>query len=371
MIKVLFLIPTLSYGGAEKVLVNLANNMNTDKFDVTIQTLFDVGVNRQYIKPHVHYIGGLRKAFKGNSFVIKALPPRLLYKYIVKNKYDVIVSYLEGSTTRILSGCADTDIKRVAWVHIELNDKKSISNGFFKSTMALKAYRSFNKVICVSETVKKAFESTAGEQFSNICVLYNTNETSKIMELALESVDDVVFKNDTVNVCSVGKITPTKGYDRLIEVHRHLIDEGFKHHIYILGVGEQKAELEQKLKEYGLEESFTFLGFRDNPYKYVAKCDLYVCSSHREGFSTAVTESLIVGTPVVSTCCSGAYELLGKNNEYGIVTENSEEGIYQGMRQMLESEVKRRYYADMALEQGKKFSTQKTVEAVEEMLNSL
>lgn len=59
---------------------------------------------------------------------------------------------------------------------------------------------------------------------------------------------------------------------------------------------------------------------------------MYVCSSRREGFSTAVTEALIVGTPVVSTNCSGAYELLGKNNEYGIVTENNEDALYEGIK---------------------------------------
>lgn len=66
------------------------------------------------------------------------------------------------------------------------------------------------------------------------------------------------------------------------------------------------------MAENNLTDTFTFLGYRDNPYKYVKKADLYVCSSRREGFSTAVTEALIVGTPVVSTNCSGAYELLGK-----------------------------------------------------------
>lgn len=84
--------------------------------------------------------------------------------------------------------------------------------------------------------------------------------------------------------------------------------------------------------ENNLTDTFTFLGYRDNPYKYVKKADLYVCSSRREGFSTAVTEALIVGTPVVSTNCSGAYELLGKNNEYGIVTENNEDALYEGIK---------------------------------------
>ena len=66
-IKVLFLIPNLAHGGAEKVLVNLANNINKEKFDVTIQTLFDVGVNKKYVNSSVKYIGGCRLCFVGTQ----------------------------------------------------------------------------------------------------------------------------------------------------------------------------------------------------------------------------------------------------------------------------------------------------------------
>ena len=130
-------------------------------------------------------------------------------------------------------------------------------------------------------------------------------------------------------------------------------------------------KIEEYLKKNNLESSFTFLGFKENPYKYVSKCDLYVCSSRREGFSTAVTEALVLGVPVVSTECSGAVELLGENNEYGIVVENSEEGIYQGMEQMLANKNALKEYREKAKERGAFFSKEKTVKAVENMFQSL
>ena len=89
----------------------------------------------------------------------------------------------------------------------------------------------------------------------------------------------------------------------MARVHKRLIDEGLNHHIYILGIGEDEDKINKYIKENNLQDTYTLLGFRDNPYKYVVKCDLFVCSSLREGFSTAVTESLVVGTPVVSTLC--------------------------------------------------------------------
>ena len=98
---------------------------------------------------------------------------------------------------------------------------------------------------------------------------------------------------------------------------------------------------------------------------------MFVCSSYREGFSTAVTESLVVGTPVVSTLCSGAQELLGYNNEYGLIVENSEEGIYKGLKKLLEDKELLEYYKKKAAERGSFFSKEKTVEAVEKMLDEI
>ena len=120
-----------------------------------------------------------------------------------------------------------------------------------------------------------------------------------------------------------------------------------------------------------MEDSFIFLGYHTNPYRYVAKCDLFVCSSISEGFSTAATEALIVGTPVCTVEVSGMKEMLGENNEYGVVTENSEDALYRGIRELLRNPERLVYYRRQAELRGKDFSTENTVRAVEEMLDSL
>ena len=135
--------------------------------------------------------------------------------------------------------------------------------------------------------------------------------------------------------------------------------------------GEEQNHLQKLVEENHIKDSWTFVGFKSNPYKYVKNADLYVCSSRKEGFSTAVTESLIVGTPVVSTNCSGTTELLGYNNEYGIVTENNEEALYEGIKKMISDKNVFDYYKKQARKRGNKFSTSETVKAVEEMLEEV
>ena len=132
-----------------------------------------------------------------------------------------------------------------------------------------------------------------------------------------------------------------------------------------------QKEIEDYVQQNSLEPFFSFLGYQTNPYKYVSKCDMFVCASLAEGFSTAATEALIVGTPVCTVEVSGMKEMLGENNEYGIVTENSEEALYQGIKRLLDDPALLAHYKKQAKERGKVFSTEATVKAVEEMLLSL
>lgn len=368
MKKVLFLIHDLGFGGAEKVLVNLANNIDKEKFDVTIQTLFDVGSNKEFINDDVHYIGGLKHMFRGNVTLMKLFSPKTLCKAIVKDDYDIVISFLEGPCARILSAY---NSKKVAWIHIEYKDKSVVSESFRSFGEAELCYNKFDKIICVAETVKDSFSL-----FVNLnipCeVLYNVNETKAIVEKGKAPQDLIDADFNGFNLVSVGRLSiGHKGFDRLIIVHKKLLEDGINNKLFIVGEGEDRSKLQNLIDEFGLNETCILVGFDENPYKYVSKSDLFICSSHKEGFSTAVTEALVLGIPVVSTEVSGAKELLGNNDEFGIVTNNSEEALYEGVYKMLSKKDLLEHYKEQATIRGKEFSTEKTTKAVEEMLGNL
>lgn len=371
MIKVLFLIPSLDKGGAENVLINLVNNMNSDKFLVTVQTIFDHDSQKNLLNPSVKYKSFMQKPFHGNSRLMAIIPAGVLYKRIINEKYDVVVSYLEGPTSHIINGCPYSETKKVAWIHTAFDTDRSFYAGFRSKTKAIEAYQKYDRIAFVAQMAQERFCQIAGCDFLQSRVLYNTIESDKIAQYSNEAIDDMTFDQTEINIISVGKIQPVKGYDRLARIHKRLRDDGINIHTYLLGEGEQQSEIEKYIREKKLQTSFTFLGFRNNPYKYVAKADLYVCSSRREGFSTSVTESLIVGTPVVSTRCSGMQELLGDKNEFGIITDNDEDSLYHGIKKMLLTSGLLDHYKCKAKERAEKFSTAKTVAAVEEMLLEL
>ena len=366
MKKVLFFIHNLGPGGAEKVLVNLANYMDQSKFDVTVMTMFDEGVNRQFLKPHVHYRYVFKRMFRGNSHLLALFPPKLVHRRFIKEKYDIEVAYLEGPSARIISGCPDSDTKTVSWIHTQFSSKTRAVQGFRSMKDSTRCYSRFDKIIGVSKNVVDGMQSLY-PHLKDVQVLYNTNETETIREKAAEPVELV---KGPVKLCTVGRLIPIKGFDRLLRIHNRLRSE-HNIHTYILGVGAEKAALEKYVTENGLQDQVTFPGYQTNPYKYVANCDLFVCSSHTEGFSTAATEALIVGTPVCTVEVSGMKEMLGEHNEYGIVTENDEEALYQGIKKLLDNPDLLAHYKKQAALRGDDFSTDNTVKAVEEMLLSL
>lgn len=368
--KVLFLIHDLGHGGAEKVLVNLVNHLDRSKFDITVIALFGGGVNEQFLKPDIHYKAVFPKDFPGNSHVMKLFSPRLLHRLFVKEHYDIEVSYLEGPSARIVSGCQSADTKLVSWIHIEQHTKKKAAGSFRSYQESVDCYRRFDRTICVSQTVKEDYLSIY-PMLERVDVLYNTNETNQILALKNEPVEAGVFSEGEIRLCGVGKLMPTKGFDRLARIHKRLRDEGYPVHSYVLGIGPEKEKIEAYLAEHHLEKTFTLLGYQTNPYKYVAKCDLFVCASFAEGFSTAATEALIVGTPVCTVEVSGMREMLGENNKWGVVTENNEEALYQSIRKLLDNPTQLTLYREKAALRGMDFSTGETVRAVEQMLLNL
>jgi len=367
MIKILFMIHDLGVGGAEKVLVNLVNHMDTSKFDITVISLFGGGVNEQFLNKNIHLKNIFKKSFRGNSIVMKLFTPQFLHKMFVKEKYDIEVSYLEGPSARIISGCPNKETRLVSWIHVEQHTTDVAAKAFRSYKESVKCYSRFHQTVCVSDYVRKDFQSIYPE-ISNVIVLYNTNETEQIFIQKDEEIEnEEVFRDGEIRLVGVGKIMPIKGFDKLARIHKRLKDDGYPVHTYVLGVGPERPKIESFLKQNNLEDSFTFLGYQTNPYKYVAKCDLFVCASIAEGFSTAATEALIVGTPVCTVDVSGMKEMLGENNEYGIVTENSENALYEGMKILLDKPELLQHYKEQAIVRGQLFSTENTVKAVEEM----
>ena len=368
MKRILFLIHDLGQGGAEKVLVNLVNHMDTAKFDVSVTALFGGGINEQFLAPHIHFKAVFPCKIPGNSKLMKVFSPQQLHRLCVKEEYDLEVSYLEGPSARVISGCPCKDTKLIAWIHSTITTSEEFADSFRNMTEAVKCYKRFDCISFVSQDIKKAFLKFVDLEKTE--VIYNTIESKIIVEQSKESAPELV-RDSKLRLIVVGSLKNVKGYGRLLEIFKRLVSKRYKIHLYILGTGPLEKKLKQFVTESGLTNDVTFLGYQTNPYKYLAKCDIFICSSYSEGFSTAATEALILGIPVLTVEVSGMKEMLGEHNEYGIVVENSDQALYEGIRQVLDTPDLLKYYKHCAELRGKDFSTERTVASTEKMFERI
>jgi glycosyltransferase involved in cell wall biosynthesis len=369
MIKILFLIHDLGPGGAEKVLVNLVNNMDKNVFDITVMSLFGGGVNERFLDPDVRYQVVYKKTFPMNSHVMKLFSTKMLHKAYIREKYDIEVSCLEGPSARIISGCGDSHTKLVSWIHVEQHSRKVASQAFRTYRESEKVYGRFDAVAAVSQYVRRDFMALY-PHIRNIHVLYNTIETEKILSLKDEEVPEGLFSDKEFKICGVGKIVPVKGFMKLAKVHKKLRDHNYPVHTYILGEGPEKEKIEDYIRVNGMEDTFTFLGYQINPYKYVARCDAFVCASSAEGFSTAATEAVLVNTPVITTPVSGMEELLGED-PCGVICGTSEEDIYRELRRWVRDPEIVALYKNKTKVRGREFQQRKTIQRTEDFLKAL
>ena len=192
MAKILFLIHDLGQGGAEKVLVNLVNNMDRSKFDISVTVLFGGGVNEQFLAPDIHFRSVFTKEVPGNSKLMKLLSPAQLHKLCVKEHYDIEVSYLEGPSARVISGCQDENTNLVCWSHSTIANAKDASSSFRSIQEAQNCYGRFDRIVCVSKQTRQAFVNVFPKQ-RNVIILYNTIESNKILMQSQLPVSDRLF----------------------------------------------------------------------------------------------------------------------------------------------------------------------------------
>ena len=367
--KVLFLIHTLQVGGAEKVLVNLVNKMDKNKFDITVMTVINTGAFRNELNNDIKYdsiiklkilnkINRYREKIRnveksGNLFDKKSKVKEILakiykmfwrnidiswvYKKTIKDRYDIEIAFLEGIATKIIANSNNERSKKIAWIHVDLL-KENKTDKFFKNINEEKEiYNKFNKIVCVSEIVEEQFEKKFNYDFKKVCVKYNPIDQINIKNKALEEIK-IVKKRFTF--CTIGRLSTQKGYDRLIKVVSKLNTKNVK-----------------------------LLGYKQNPYPYIKLADCFVCSSRAEGFSTVVSEAIILEKPIITTQCSGMEELLGKNSEYGLICENSEEALYEAMYKFITNRNVIEKYEKNIKDRKKIFDIDKSVKEIEELIN--
>lgn len=368
MIKILFLIPNLSDGGAEKVLRNLVNNLDQSKFDITVQTIDEDDADK-YLAKGIRYKAINRCKTKIGKKIFNlwfrfTAEFGLTYPLYIKDDYDIEVAYLECGATKILASSTNKKAVKLAWVHCDLTKKERYADSVPKTK---KYYDSYDKVVCVSEDVRKSFYKLYGADVQS-AVLHNVIDEDEIFAKAEEKIDFNICESGKTLV-AVGRLTWQKNFERLIKTCYKLNIDGYNFKLFILGEGPERENLERLISDRHLEDIVKLVGFKDNPYPYIKAADFVICSSRYEGISTVATEGLILGKPVITTPCTGMKELLG-DSQYGVIAQDTPDGLYQSIRRIFDSPELEKHYVEEAKKRGKDFHKNKVIKETSEFFLS-
>ncbi len=318
--SILFTINHLEFSnGVCNALLELSNALANNGFDITVMPIFncDDDFCKRFNK-NITIKKCFGTYFRGLAKIVRILPQRLLYRKFVKENYDIEVAFQCDCPTSIISASTNDKAKHIAWMHGY--DERDI-----------KYHIKFDRIIACAKSTCEKYKKAFPEP-EKVGYLYNLVDESKFLNLKDCPIN--AHKKYDFTFCSVGRLSPEKGYMRLLKVHKRLMNEGLYHNLWIIGEGPEHSNLKSYIVENELEESVILFGFDKNPYKYMYQSDMFVCSSYNEGMSTVCTESLLLGTPVISTLVNGAKELI-EDNECGLVVSNDEGSLYDGIKAVL------------------------------------
>ena len=256
-----------------------------------------------------------------------------------------------------------TDAKKITWVHCDLDRFRYEAASFYKGEEST-AYKSMDKIICVSEDTERAFLRRFPECSGQTDVIYNPIDYDKIVKMA----EAVKIDNDKFTIITVGRLTVQKRIDRIIRLAARLKSEGSNIAFQILGDGELKENLLQQRKNAGVEDTVEFLGFNSNPFPYVKAADMMLCCSGYEGFCLVICEAMCLGVPVISTKTSGPIEILD-DNKYGLLTEHDDDAIYEAVKSMMENNAMREKYGTAGKSRVKDFDIRSVMSQIYELID--
>lgn len=345
--RILFVNDEMRMGGVARVLNTLMSQLDTDKYEIDCLILHKRGMLLDEIPEYVNVIEGtpffatvdesLLDLIKSGNVVGIVSKLRLLFYMktgMIRNKikkerlkisdipYDVEVAAKEGFCT-IFTAFGDSK-RKINWV---LTDYSVCNYSKRHMKIVKESLKYIDLNIADSKQALQAYEQVFGIHQDKGVSIHNLMDVERIKK-NVANEHDMTIKTKGINVIAVARFHPQKSLERLLFAHKAAIDMGYDHHLYLVGGGETESLLKNIVKENNLTK-VTFAGFKLNPYADIAVADLFVLSSLYEGFATIVNESLIAGTPVLSTRVSGIDEQI-TNAKYGWIVENNQEALNQG-----------------------------------------
>lgn len=326
--KICFAFNHLQYSdGVARAALSMANRLVEEKdCDVTLRPIFIFDPEtKKMINPKVKIKPLFGFWIRGMVTLFWKLPGRLIHALVfgTKHEYDIEVGFQHGPATVGAVSSNDTSTQHYVWIH-----------GYDNELKLKKYYAMADKVICVSKGASIKLKKDLPD-IKDYDYCYNPIDENVVIEKGKEEVVYPI-ENKGLKLITVGRLSEEKGYFRLITIFSRLKKEGYDFSLVIIGDGPERERLMKHVEELSMGDRIIFLLEQKNPFKYVSKSDVFVCSSFSEGYSTVCTEACILNIPVITTSVGGAEEIINDAG-CGVICENSEEGLYDALKSVFDN----------------------------------
>ncbi|MDU8886146.1 glycosyltransferase [Yeosuana sp. MJ-SS3] len=312
-IKITFILPSLSAGGAERIMSFIAQELNQDIFETTLLVI-------GFEKDSVYNTGKTNTIFLNKKRVLHGTIG--LFNYFRKAKPDIVLSSIVhlNTLTAFLSVFFHKTkfIAREANVLSELIKYNHYTKVYFPKFLTVFAYKLIDCIICQSKDMKADMAKTYNIPERKL-VLINNPITSDLKP-KLKSRNSMHL----LSIITVGRLSKEKGYERIIEVLSKL---NFPFNYTMIGDGIERENLMLLIKENNLKHNTKHIPYTKNVNNYLKKSDLFLQGSYVEGFPNVLLESCVVGTPVVAFNAPGGLDEIIESNVNGYIVNNVEDCV--------------------------------------------
>ena len=351
--RVLFVIKDMYMGGSRKSLCSILNSLKDyNQYEICLLNMSSNGELVSEVPPEVNILKSSRlmKAMFSEKkdlslfLLLIKISLKFLNRIGFKNRirsllvnqwnkssnvhFDTIIGCQEGISNEVSLQLKGN--KHIIWFHCDYNKYCSLVDESGKKRFYSKA----DKIIFVSEFSKMAFVKSFPMIQEKCMVIKNIIDKEEITNKA-ELNPDYVYSKNNLKIVSVGRLSSEKGFDRISEIVKRLKIKGISLEWFVIGGGSLLAELQKGIIDKGLEESVCFLGQMCNPYPIIKQADIYVMTSIFEAQPLVLIEALTLNIPVICTDFSSAREVVDESKGYGLIVENSVEGLISGIEQII------------------------------------
>ena len=377
-IKVLFRHRSMEMGGVEKVILSVLNNLDQEKFEMTVCLSLNQGELRDEFPSHIRkvFLTEGKEDFSKNKFIQKfqlfkrklqleklSKNPEIVDKEILKENYDIEIGMTYNDFELILNS-SNKNSKKIGWFHSEINLPKLQP----LVPKILEHFPQMDHIIYCSEKIQKIMhEVYPNLQYPAESVIINAIPIEEIKKKAEEIIPDLP-KNPVF--VSVGRLHTRKGYHKLMDAHFQLLKDGFPHSVLIIGDGEELPNLLAQQKKLGVTETFIFAGNKMNPYPYLKNADFFIMPSESEAWPLVIAEALILQKPIIATKV-GDVETMIKDRKTGYLIDYKTGEIYEAMKEFLTNESLVSEIKENLKDIENEFDNQKIFDEVEEIITNL